>query len=171
MRKNTPRGARESALASGWTVESTAEAEAADLEAPQAPVGGLGPVPDPDPGLDPDPETAADDAPADERTQLSNMALVMLGVLGGLYLLYSWVWLSWAQYYASVNQEVAATSGSLGSVLQQTVFWAAPLAPVLWFLAVLVLHRRAGTGKMALWLVIGAVVLFPLPVLSGGGAA
>lgn len=169
MRKNTPRGARESALASGWTVEPTTEAEAADIEAPQATVAGAAPVQDQ--GPDPELETAADDAAAGERTQLSNAALVLLGVLGGLYLLYAWIWLSWAQYYSSVNQEVAATSGSLGSVLQQTVFWAAPLAPVLWFLAVLALHRRAGTGKMALWLVIGAVVLFPLPVLSGGGAA
>ena len=44
--------------------------------------------------------------------QLSNGALVLLGVVGGLYLLYTWVWFSWANYYSQMNSAVAEGSGS-----------------------------------------------------------
>ncbi|WP_449283683.1 hypothetical protein [Leucobacter sp.] len=163
MRKKTAREARESALASGWTVEAGPE--------PAAAVGGVVDAP-----AEPHPDAvdapgSLDGAPGDDgRPQLGNGALVLLGVFGGLYLLYAWIWLSWARYYAGVNAELAAASGSLGAVLQQIVFWAAPLAPLLWFLAVLLLNRGAGTRRMALWIVIGAIVLLPLPVFAGGGA-
>ncbi|MFT4232673.1 MAG: hypothetical protein QM606_07865 [Leucobacter sp.] len=173
MRKRTggPRGAgareepRESALASGWTVQGDADPEPpsiARLEDADVPL----PAAD-EPGVSEDSDAAL---AADERPQLSNAALVLLGVTGGLYLLYAWVWLSWAQYYAEVNAELASTSGALGAVLQQIVFWAAPLAPPLWFLAVLLLNRGRSTWRMALWIGIGAVVLLPLPVFAGGGA-
>ncbi|PRI10721.1 hypothetical protein [Leucobacter massiliensis] len=182
MRKKTPREARESALASGWTVEadpapeSAAPPEAAPETAPGPKITGA--------EAEPAAENAAGSAAADgtaagadepgadagPRPQLSNGALVLLGVTGGLYLLYAWIWLSWAQYYAGVNAEQAATSGSLGAVLQQIVFWAAPLAPILWFLAALWLNRGRGLRWTALWIAIGAVVLVPLPLFLGGAA-
>lgn len=118
---------------------------------------------------------AADDAASDgeitRSAQLSNGALVLLGVFGGLYLLYAWIWLSWAQYYSGQNATVAGTSGSLGAALQQVVFWAAPLTPLLWFLTALLMNRNAGMRRLTTWIVIGAVVLVPLPVFGGGGAS
>jgi hypothetical protein len=164
MRKKTAREARESALASGWTVEADPDPAAAVAGIADAPA-----EPHPDAVDAPGP---LDDATSegDPRPQMGNGALVLLGVFGGLYLLYSWIWLSWARYYAGVNAELTAASGSLGGVLQQIVFWAAPLAPLLWFLAALLLNRGAGTRRLALWIVIGAVVLLPLPVFAGGGA-
>lgn len=161
MRKKTARETRESVLASGWTVE--ADPESAAPEAVAAPAASPN---DADAGA----ASRGDGSDAEGRPQLSNGALVMLGVFGGLYLLYAWIWLSWAQYYAGVNAELAAASGALGALLQQLVFWAAPLAPLLWFLAALLLNREAGARRMALWIVIGAVVLLPLPVFAGGGS-
>lgn len=160
MRKKSPES-RESSLASGWTIEaeSTVPAASSGLSAT------LPPEADPDPdAVTADPDAA--DPEVSEPEQLSNMALVFLGVLGGLFLMYSWIWLSWAQYYAGANAQTAAGAGSLGGVLQQIVFWAAPLAPILWFASAVLLNRRR-FRRTVLWILIGAVVLVPLPVFSG----
>lgn len=155
MRKKTPSEPRESVLASGWTVE--AEPAAATAAEPAAPAGG-------------DAEAAAP-AEADEiPEQMSNGALVVLGVFGGVYLLYTWGWLVIAQAYADYARAAAAGSGSLGVVLQQIVYWAAPAAPVLWFLAALLASRGGRTGRLALLLLVGLVVLLPLPLLFERGA-
>ncbi len=162
MRKKTAREARESALASGWMLEADPE-----LAAAAASVGGAQVEPNPDVVQAPD---VAPASTAGSREQLSNGAVVLLGVIGGLYLLYTWVWFSWANYYSQMNAAVAEGSGVIGSVMQQLVFWAAPLAPALWFLTAFLLCRGARTWKLALWLLIGAVVLVPLPalVITGG---
>jgi hypothetical protein len=111
------------------------------------------------------------DASSASTVQLSNGALVLLGVVGGLYLLYTWVWFSWANYYSQMNSAVAEGSGAIGAVLQQTVFWAAPVAPALWFIAAYLLCRASPTWNLALWLLIGAVVLLPLPALVTVGGS
>lgn len=103
------------------------------------------------------------------KPQFSNLALVLLGLFGGLYLLYAWVWLSWAQYYAPANASLAASAGALGGTSQNIVFWLAPLAPILWFLAALLLGRGKKLRSLVLWIVIGAIVLLPLPVFDGWG--
>ncbi|MBO1902124.1 hypothetical protein J4H92_09210 [Leucobacter weissii] len=159
MPKRSDRDVRESRLASGWTVE----------EGPAAEPGIEQPPMQADPGAEPTP--TADPQPRDEREQLGNGTLVLLGVIGGLYLLYTWVWLSWANHYAGLNAELAGDAGVLGSILQQTMYWAAPLAPALWFFSALLLNRGERTWRLALWLVIGAIVLVPLPMFDLGTAA
>ncbi|WP_017793658.1 hypothetical protein [Leucobacter salsicius] len=168
MQKDNDSEGRESRLASGWTVEGAPSAKA--------------PAPTPEPEALEAPSSAlegdaAGEAPADAageaeitdtRVQMSNAALVVLGVFGGIYLMYTWVWFSWAEYYESANNLLAASSGSLGGVLQQIVFWVAPLAPIGWFLCALLLNRGAPTWRLALWIVIGAVVLVPLPMFTWG---
>lgn len=162
MAEKGGRESRESRIAEGWTVE-----------ADPAPGLAVAPVaPDAAPGGDP----ATDDAitePAEGGgpRQLSNGGLVVLGAIGGVYLLYTLVWFSWANYYSSVNSAVADGSGAIGAVMQQIVFWIAPFAPALWFWAVLVLNRGASLGRLMLWLLIGAVVLVPLPMFVFGAAA
>lgn len=149
---------RESALQSGWTVEAHPETV--------EPV-----VPDPE-----QEDAAAHTSDAGEAdstsapAQMSSLTVVLLGLSGGLFLLYAWVWMSWAQYYADVNAAVVAGSGSIGGVLQQIVFWIAPLAPIFWFISALVLTRNS-TRKLTLALVIGLVVTFPLPMVFLSGAA
>ena len=169
MRKKADREPRESSLASGWTVEADPSAASqTERNAPQVVSGG---------GLE-DPLSDGvggagelTDEVLASRQQLSNGALVLLGVVGGLYLLYSWVWFSWANYYSQINSAVAEGSGAIGAVLQQVVFWAAPLAPALWFVATYLLNRGSGTWRLALWLLLGALVLLPLPALVTVGGA
>src|SRR5690606_36459152 len=103
-------------------------------------------------------------------TQKSNAMVVFLGLAGGIYLLYSWVWLSWAQYYAENNAATAMGSGSVGGVLQQIVFWIAPLAPVLWCITAIVLLRNSHRS-LAIALLVGFIVLMPLPMIFARGAA
>ncbi|MFV0433914.1 MAG: hypothetical protein ACK5LO_08050 [Leucobacter sp.] len=168
-------GERKSSLASGWTVQAD-PADVSDAEKvgdPEAQATNA--APDLGSGAGSaaaDATELADEADAVDATgQLSNVALVLLGVFGGLYLLYAWIWLSWAQFYAETNAALAESSGALGAVLQQIVFWAAPLAPILWFLSVLLLNRGAATWRIALWIGIGVVLLLPYPIFSGGGAS
>lgn len=168
MRDKASRAARESALASGWTVEGDPEA-----------------VPDPpvEPALQEDSEAAhptrASDGDAaqletgegqtERKSGVSNGALVALGVFGGLYLLYTAGWFMVAQAYSAFNAYTAAGSGSIGGILQQVIFWAAPLAPALWFFMALVLSRGGRTARLSILLAIGAVVLLPLPMLIARG--
>ncbi|MFC7765016.1 hypothetical protein [Leucobacter soli] len=96
---------------------------------------------------------------------------MLFGVIGGLYLLYTIVWLSWAKYYSDANAAIAEASGVVGSVFQQVLFWLAPFAPVLWFLSVLLRLRGARTRTLLIWLLVGAVVLVPLPMFEMGAAS
>lgn len=171
MRKKTEREARESALASGWRVEGESDTpEPASTETAKSEVasarGDLGALAGDGHGNDVEEAEALD---ADTNPGLSNAALVVLGVFGGLYLLYSWGWFIIAQAYSEVTAYAAAGSGSLGSALQQIVFWAAPLAPALWFFVALVLSRGGRTTRLALLLFVGAIVLLPLPMLIARG--
>lgn len=152
MAKDKDRAARASSIASGWTIEG---AESASDVSPALPSESAV-------------ELGADESDAQASSQIPAGTLVVLGLLGGVYLLYAIVWFSWAQHYSTVNALVAEGSGVLGAVLQQIVFWLAPLAPVLWFISALVLCRGSRVRTLLLWLVIGAVVLVPLPMFGGG---
>lgn len=156
MPKETGPHERESKLASGWTVESDTAAHT------EAAIPAVADVPQ---------DLSDRDQDEISRPQMSNGALVVLGVLGGLYLLYTWVWFSWANYYAETNTLVAEGSGSIGFVLQQVSYWAAPAAPALWFFCALVLNRHAATWRLALWLIVGGIVLVPLPMFGSVGGA
>ncbi|MFD5599635.1 hypothetical protein ACFWHR_06220 [Leucobacter sp. NPDC058333] len=172
------RESRESSLVSGWTVEGEPEVDLTP-GSPQ-PTGDRVPLP-----VDGSAEDSASDAvdeagvvadaqtevgAGEPRPQISNGGLVVLGVFGGLYLLYTWGWFIVAQAYSAVNAVTAAGSGVIGGVLQQVIFWAAPLAPPLWFFLALAFSRGGRTKRLAILLVIGAVVLVPLPMLIARGA-
>ena len=159
-RKNADRGGtRESALQSGWVVETAASEQPPVTDAVIEPA-------------DTPSDAAGEDGSAAEgsQAQLGNLAVVLLGLAGGLYLLYAWVWMSWAQHYAGVNAAAAAGSGSIGGALQQIVFWISPLAPILWFATALVIHR-AHQRKLAIALIIGLIVTLPLPMIFSSGAS
>lgn len=151
MAKDNDRVQRERAISGGWTLEGS------DVEA----------------SVDDQPQEDQHDPRADVENepvnQLSNGALVLLGLIGGIYLLYVVVWFSWANAQAYENSLVAEGSGSLGAVLQQIVFWAAPFAPALLFFSVLVLCRTSKLIKKVIWLVVGLIVLVPLPMFGGLG--
>lgn len=165
MRKKTVRGPRESALAGGWTVEGEADPAgppsgdtAPNVAAPAETVDETG-----------DARAAEAEVVDQGRPEVSNGALVSLGVFGGVYLLYTVGWFIVAQAYSTVNALTAAGSGSLGGILQQMVFWAAPFAPALWFVTAFALSRGKRTAQLAILLAVGAVVLLPLPMLIARG--
>ena len=97
----------------------------------------------------------------DAAKQPGSAELVMLGVLGGVYLLYSIGWLIAATTAPpQLADPVAQFMYSLGR-------WFAVAAPALWFATVLWLateHRRA----RLIWLIAGAVLLVPVPFLLRG---
>lgn len=156
---------RESALQSGWTVEARS-----DKLAQTSPAVEPAPVIAPETATEGEVSEQSEPGEAARPEQLSNLTVVMLGLAGGVFMLYAWVWMSWAQYYSVVNTAVAQGSGSIGGFLQQIVYWIAPLAPVLWFASALLMHRRQ-PKKLALALIIGLIVLLPLPMIFGNGAA
>lgn len=169
MTRKSERGARESSLAQGWVVEDGSQAEEA------APSAGLDPPAAADPAEGPgEPQDPADrqdpaDSPAAARGQFSNGAMVLLGVLGGLYLVYTWIWFTWAKFYVDmVGASLSLSSGSFGAVLQLIIYWAAVFAPGLWFISVMLLNRGARLWRLALWLFAGAVLLVPLPYFMWG---
>jgi hypothetical protein len=100
-------------------------------------------------------------ADPDARGQAGSVELVVLGLLGGVYLLYAIGWLIWASTPpVELGDPVAQFMYGLGR-------WFAVLAPVLWFAAVLWLAAAHPRARL-LWLVAGAVLLVPVPFLLRG---
>ncbi|GAA3925304.1 DNA polymerase III subunit gamma/tau [Microbacterium soli] len=144
---------RESAAA-----EETAAPSAPSLEHVTDPVSGGALAEDPVTG------SGAATATSDEPQALSTVSLVMLGVLGGVYLLYT---IGWFLGGTGVHGSAAIL---LPAPLYQAGLWAAVLAPALWFSASVVATRHAKTWVRMAALVLGALLLVPWPfVVAGGG--
>ena len=90
----------------------------------------------------------------------ASLVLVFLGILGGIYLLYTAGWIvAELNNPVDLDQPFSETLYTIGKVL-------AVIAPASWFAATLVLERRA--IQRLVWLVIGVMVLVPWPFLVGG---
>lgn len=96
--------------------------------------------------------------------QLSSAALIGLGVLGGVYLLYT---IGWIVFFSRYELAIDMTFGVFSDLIARTLAIAA--AP-LWFVATLLVTQRRDLRYRFLWLVIGVLVLVPWPFLIGGGA-
>jgi hypothetical protein len=96
--------------------------------------------------------------------QLSSAALIGLGVLGGVYLLYT---IGWVITFTRYEVASELTVGVFTDLVARTLAIAA--AP-LWFVATLTLTQRRDIRYRFLWLVIGVLVLVPWPFLIGGAA-
>ncbi|MGO4106002.1 DNA polymerase III subunit gamma/tau [Leifsonia sp. YAF41] len=100
---------------------------------------------------------AADDAPPP-----SSVALVGMGVLGGIYMLYTVGWfIGTSRVGNPIVDPVGQFMFSLGA-------WLAVIAPLVWFGAVYWLTNDRPRLRM-LWLLIGVVLLAPLPFIFGVG--
>ena len=86
-------------------------------------------------------------------------ALVGFGVFGGLYLLYTVAWLLTAStsYVSGVDTVL--------TIFVEVLRFLAIVAPALWFTVVLWAGRGSRTRSRLLWMLLGAVVLFPWPFL------
>jgi hypothetical protein len=91
----------------------------------------------------------------------SSAGLVGLGVLAGVYLLYTVGWV------LSVVRNPYALTDPFGQVMATVGDVLAVLAPLLWFGTVFLLTRGRG-GARAAWLVGGVLLLVPWPFVLGG---
>ncbi|WP_022890512.1 hypothetical protein [Agromyces italicus] len=104
-------------------------------------------------------ESDSHDAAAPGAPQTGSVELVVLGVLGGVYLLYTIGWIITALRTATPGTSI------VGDFMYSLGLWLAVLAAPLWFVLAL---RGARTARSRLvWLVVGAVVLAPLPFIFG----
>ena len=98
-----------------------------------------------------------------ERSPMSSFTLISLGVFGGIYLLFTIGWFI----------GVSRIDNPLGDALANFMFslgtWLAVAAPVAWFAVTLWLTPTRPRGRI-LWLLLGVVLLAPLPLLVSGGA-
>ncbi|MFK4728263.1 DNA polymerase III subunit gamma/tau [Agromyces mediolanus] len=98
---------------------------------------------------------------ADRAGQTGSVELVVLGILGGVYLLYAVGWLIVATTPPpELTDPVATFMYALGR-------WFAVLAPALWFGVTLWLCAERHRARL-LWLVAGAILLVPIPFLLRG---
>ena len=111
-------------------------------------------------------EALAHDAESDEpaeRPALGNAALVGLGILGGIYLLFTVGWF----IGGSRLQEVAPLL-LVSPAAYVPAFWLAVLAPAIWFGVTLLLTRSSAAWVRFVWLAAGAVLLVPWPFIMIG---
>ncbi|MCK6080918.1 hypothetical protein KZX37_11210 [Microbacterium sp. EYE_5] len=94
-------------------------------------------------------------------TPLGNVALVSLGLLGGVYLLYT---VGWVLGGARLSD---ATTFWLEPAAVVPAIWMSVAAPALWFGATLLLTRGSATWLRFAWLIGGAFLLLPWPFVIG----
>lgn len=97
-------------------------------------------------------------APGD-RQPLGNAALVGIGVLGGIYLLFT---IGWILAGFRLRVWVAADA------MFHASWWLSILAPAVWFGTAYLLTRGARTWVRIAWLAAGAALLIPWPFLLIG---
>lgn len=103
----------------------------------------------------------ADDGPE----PMSTAMLVSVGVLGGIYLLYTVGWVLGG--YRIQGKALFL----IPDVMYSITLWTAVAAPALWFLCSWVLTRGSKSWIRLSALIAGVLLLIPWPFVTGGGGA
>jgi len=106
-------------------------------------------------------EDGAVSAPEEPRS-LSTPMLLLVGIVGGIYLLYTIGWI-----IGGLNLQGSALF-LIPGVMFAVAMWAAVLAPALWFAAVWLLTRRSAGWVRVLGLLGGVLLLAPWPFVMTG---
>ncbi|MGN8026061.1 hypothetical protein [Microbacterium sp. 22242] len=109
-----------------------------------------------------DEDTAGEDTPADELPAIGNAALVFLGLIGGVYLLFA---VGWAVGGLRLRPRASLL---VADWMYLPWMWLAVLSPVLWFAAAWVLTRGRATWIRISALIAGAALLVPWPFVMFG---
>lgn len=117
------------------------------------------PVPEESDDADADADADADDT---ETPGLSTAMLLILGVVGGIYLLYSVGWVVGGLRLKPLANLIVADA------MYVPWFVLAVAAPALWFLAVWVLTRAKASWIRIGLLLLGVVLLVPWPFVTVG---
>lgn len=152
--------------ASGKRAPKHAEATSSPKTAPDSSTGGQAAADLPDGwnavGRGSDAVSHAEVAGDDERPPLGTGMLLTLGIVGGVYLLYSVGWVVGGLRLKPLANLIVADA------MYVPWFVLAVAAPALWFLATWVLTRaKAGWIRIAL-LLVGVVLLVPWPFVTVG---
>jgi hypothetical protein len=91
---------------------------------------------------------------------LSSREGVVLGVLGGIYLLFSAAWI------VTALRNPVQIADPLGSITFIAGLWMAALAPAAWFAGTLVYGRRRSFLWRFILLTVGAILVVPWPYFS-----
>ena len=107
------------------------------------------------------PATSGGSATAAPAGAAASALLVTLGVLAGVYLLYTVGWVITAQRVSVVPAD------AFDVVMARLRDGLAIAAPAVWFVTSLLLTRHRKPAVRLLWLAVGVVVLVPLPFVAG----
>ncbi len=99
---------------------------------------------------------------SDEPHPLSTPMLLLIGIVGGIYLLYTVGWI-----IGGMNLQVSALF-LVSGVMYHVGVWSAVLAPALWFAAVWLLTRGTAAWVRVLGFLAGVVLLVPWPFVMTG---
>lgn len=100
------------------------------------------------------------EAVAGAGDQPGSAELVLLGVFGGVYLLYTLGWI------LSVLRVQNPATDAVGQFMFALGLWLAVLAPALWFGVTFALTRGRPRARLV-WMLVGAVVLLPVAFVAG----
>lgn len=106
---------------------------------------------------------AADDADGPRR--LGDAALVSLGVLGGVYLLWT---IGWVLGTLRLREWIEITTGAVADAMFHGSMVLGILAPAIWFGTAWYLTRRRPTWVRIGAIVLGVIVLVPWPFVMVG---
>ncbi|WP_405375720.1 MULTISPECIES: DNA polymerase III subunit gamma/tau [unclassified Microbacterium] len=110
-------------------------------------------------------ESVTDAGTAAEAPTMGNAALVTLGLLGGIYLLYTVGWVIGGLRLLDAAAFLVAAPAVVPAV------WLGVLAPGLWFGSTLLLTRHSAPWKRLVALVAGALLLVPWPFIMIGAVS
>ncbi|WP_104084290.1 DNA polymerase III subunit gamma/tau [Cryobacterium sp. Y11] len=94
----------------------------------------------------------------------SSLALVGMGILAGMYLLYT---IGWFIGVSRIRQPV--TDDPVAEFMFSLGAWLAVAAPLVWFGATYWLTTARPRARLV-WLLVGVLVLAPIPFIIGSGA-
>ncbi|MBP2437817.1 DNA polymerase III subunit gamma/tau [Microbacterium amylolyticum] len=109
-------------------------------------------------------EVVSDEPEEDVSRGPGNVELVTYGVLGGIYAM--WV-VGWVLGVNRVRDWILAQPMSSPDAMFQASAILAPAAPVMWFVATLLLTRGGPAWQKILWLGVGVIALIPWPFIPG----
>jgi hypothetical protein len=105
-----------------------------------------------------------------EREPMGNVALVSIGLLGGIYLLYTVGWVLGGLAVSNNADYLLAPDGNappLWSAGNAVAVWLAVAAPAIWFFTVYFLTRDGRPWIRWVMLLVGVVLLLPWPFVAG----
>jgi hypothetical protein len=109
------------------------------------------------------PEATATADQAEARQAMGSIALLGTGILIGVYLLYTIGW------FIGVSRIENPLTETVARFMFSLSLWFAVAAPALWFATVSLLSRGRPRVRFS-WLLIGVLVLAPLPFILEAGA-